>query len=70
MADVLKPLYAARAISKDCYKHVMAKAVANVLTHSSLKPGERFMGSKRHAKIRELVEKYVKKFEAEGGAGP
>jgi hypothetical protein len=69
VAEVLKPLYAARSISKEGYKHVMSKAIANVLAHSSLKPGEPFMGSKRRAKIRELVDKYVKKFEAEGVNG-
>ena len=70
VAEVLKPLYAARAISKEGYKHVMAKAVGNVVTHSSLTPGEPFMSSKRRRKIRDLVDKYVKRFEAEGGADP
>ena len=60
VADVLKPLYASRSISKDEYKHIMAKAVANVLTHTSLKPGEPFMSSKRRGKIQDLVLKYVK----------
>lgn len=69
VAEVLKPLYASKSITKEGYKHVAQKACENVLANTKPPPpGEAFMTPKRKAKIRELVQKYVKRLST-GGAG-
>ena len=61
VAEVLKPLYKARQVSKEGYKLVMQKAVDKVLAHSLPRgPGEPFLSAKRKAKIEDLVHKYLK----------
>jgi len=59
---LLDPLVMAKKISKEESKWVLAKAASKVLDHrdKSTEGIEPFLSKKRQAKIRDLVDKYVK----------
>lgn len=60
VAEVLKPLYAEKDISKEDYKWVMQKSISKILILASEKGGDKILSSKRRPKLEVLVEKYVK----------
>ena len=56
----LTPLFKANKLGKEDFKWVSRKSVNKVLEGSKGKPAEGFMSSEREAKIRKLVEGYIK----------
>lgn len=60
VADVLKPMYAAKSISREDYKWIMHKAINKILEMAAAKGGDTFVTSRRRPKIRDLVEKYIR----------
>ena len=56
----LTPLFKTNKLAKEDFKWVSRKAVNKVLEGSRGKPADGFMSTEREAKIRKLVEGYIK----------
>lgn len=56
----LTPLFKGNQLGKEDFKWVSRKSVNKVLEGSKGKPAEGFMSAEREAKIRKLVEGYIK----------
>lgn len=60
VTSALKPLYSSNHIDKETYKNIAKSAVNKVMSsRPSSAPAE--LSEKEKAKIKDLVEKYVKK---------
>ncbi len=66
VAEVLKPMYADKDISKEDYKWVMQKSISKILELASEKGGDKILSSRRRPKLEVLVEKYVKLRQKDG----
>ena len=59
--SLLKPLYAAKRISKEQFKLVVEKSANKVVEQAGEAGGVPFLSEKRQAKICALVNKYLKR---------
>ena len=64
---LLKPLYTAKRITKEQFKLVVEKSANKVAEQAADAGSGPFLTDKRQAKVRALVEKYLKRHD--GGAG-
>lgn len=64
---LLKPAYSAKRITKETFKLVVEKSANKVAEQAAEAGSGHFLTDKRQAKVRALVDKYLKRLTEESG---